>query len=184
KKKLELLFVPKKAPFQQTMKEKNIKLFVPRVFIVDDCKDLCNEYLSFIRCVADIEDLPLNLSRESLQQNNVLKIIQKNVVKNCLNLFGEIAEVYYVTGESRVDVEELLFLEALKKRYFEILFLVDHIDESAVQQLREYDVKKLVCVTKEEKKKQDDEKVAYESMTKKMKDIMGDNANKPFDSRQ
>ncbi|ETO02376.1 heat shock protein 90A, partial [Reticulomyxa filosa] len=191
----ELLFVPKKTPFQQTMKEKNIKLFVPRVFIVNDCKDLSTGYLSFIRCLEDIECLPLNLSRESLQQNNVLNIIQKNVVNKCLELFGEIAEnkadfinsqfdnlvellvEYFEDSKNRNKLADLLkyrsikFSEELKSlkecvsgenqknlccitgesRFlesmidFNVLFLVDYIDGSAIQQLLEYDGKKFVC---------------------------------------
>ncbi|ETO07705.1 hypothetical protein RFI_29685, partial [Reticulomyxa filosa] len=246
KKTHKLLFVPKKAPFEPTRKENNIKLFVPRVFIMDDCNDLCTKYLSLIRCVADIEGLTLKFSMESLQQNKILKVIQKNVLKKCLELFGEIAEnkanckvlyeqhkninlgvnedsknhnkladllkyhstkysgelrslkehvsiikenqkhLYYTTGESRANVEASTFLEALKKIYFEVLFLVDPIDEFAVQQLRECDRKKFICVIKEcfdlplteEEKKQEDEKVAYELLTKKIKEIMWYNVEK------
>jgi len=247
-----LIFVPKRAPFdmfEPSKKKNNIKLFVRRVFIMDDCKELCPEWLSFIRGVVDSEDLPLNISRESLQQNKILKLIQKNVVKKALEMFAELAEnkedyktfyeqfhkniklgihedsknrkkisellryqstktgekdyvslreyvermkedqkaIYYITGESKSQVEASPFLEKLRKRDLEVLYLVDPIDEYAVQQLREYDGKKLMCVTKEgldlgltedEKKAAEEEKAAFEGLCKKMKEILGDKVEK------
>merc|ERR1719326_999569 len=90
--------------------------------------------------------------------------------------------IYYITGESKATVENSPFLEALKKRDLEVLFLTDPIDEYAIQQLKDYNGKTLMCATKEgldlglseeEKKAAEEEKASYEELCKKVKDILG-----------
>merc|ERR1739848_688031 len=172
-----VLFVPKRAPFDQfepTKKKTNVKLYVRRVFITDSCEDLIPEYLSFVKGIVDSEDLPLNISREMLQRSQILKLgihedsqnraklaelMRYNSTKSgeemtslkeyVARMKEEQKDIYYITGESKKAVESAPFIEQLKKRGFEVLYLTDPIYEYAVQQLKEYDGKKLVAVTKE-----------------------------------
>ena len=92
-----LLYIPEKVPFDFFMADRKhgIRLFSRRVFIMEDCKELIPEYLRFVRGVVDAMDLNLNVSREILQQDKMVRNIRKNVIKNVLNHLAEMDQEKY-----------------------------------------------------------------------------------------
>jgi molecular chaperone HtpG len=243
-----LLYIPPRAPFDMfsggaSKKMNNIKLYVRKVLIMDESNDLLPEYLSFFKGVVDSDDLPLNVSREMLQQNNIMKVIKKNLVKKCIETMSELTQdaekwgkfyqqfskniklgymedqksrtkivellrfvssyddkltslkdyvsrmkenqkdIFYVTGEHIDSVKNMACIEKLKKKNYEVLFLIDPIDEYLVQHLHEYDSKRLVNCSKEgfaledteeEKKQKEEVKKEWDGVCKRITSILGD----------
>jgi molecular chaperone HtpG len=252
-----LLYVPKRSPINlydgQTKRKGMIKLYSRKVFITDDCEDLLPEYLKFIRGVIETEDIPLNISRETLQHNKILKLIGKNIVKKVFEMFVNIGEntenfrifyeqynkllklgiheegsannqgnknklasllryessksngdlvsfdeyienmsteqksIYYITAESVKALNDSPFLEKFKAKNYEVLYLIDPLDEYVSQQIKDYKDKKLVCISKEnvdldfnddEKKEFEQNKTDYKNVCDFIKSVLSDNVEK------
>jgi heat shock protein beta len=231
-----ILYIPSQAPHDMYdnyyQKSAQLRLYVRKVLITDEFEDLVPRYLNFLRGVVDSDDLPLNVSRETLQQHKVLKVMGKKLVRKALEMLRKLAtpkdkdddeeddddeekevedaeetdpyikfweafgkniklgiiedapnrsklqkllrfktnksgegyvsledyvenmpdyqkSIYYISGESIESVENSPFLEKLNKKNLEVLYLVDPIDEYAIQHVTEYDGKKLQSVSKE-----------------------------------
>ncbi|EDV44212.1 uncharacterized protein Dana_GF18871 [Drosophila ananassae] len=215
-----LLYVPKIQPSESFnrygTKSDNIKLYVRRVFITDEFNDMMPNYLNFIRGVVDSDDLPLNVSRETLQQHKLIKVIKKKLVRKVLDMLKKIDKeaylkfwkefstniklgvmedpsnrsrlakllrfqtsngkgvtslaeyvermkskqdhIYYIAGANRGEVEKSPFVERLLSKGYEVLYLVEAVDEYCISALPEFDGKKFQNVAKEGFKLNESEK--------------------------
>lgn len=233
---------------ERNKKNRNLKLYVKKVFITDDCEELVPEYLNFVKGIVDSNDLPLNVSREMLQQSSILKIIRKQIVKKCIETLSECADndndkfmkfykqysknlklgihedkknrnkliellrffsiknkehqislkeyvdnmkpnqkdIYYIIGESMKSIESSPFLEILQKKEYDVLLMTDPIDEYAMQQVKEYNGKKLADISKTDLKlddeisKEEKDKLnkEYDDLCKFIKTVLGDKIEK------
>jgi heat shock protein beta len=206
-----ILFVPKTAPgdtYTDSPSMDKIKLYVKRVFIADKIDDLMPKYLSFIFGIVDSDDLPLNVSRETLQQNKLIKVIRKKLVRKVLDMikkmdeteyeefwkqygvklkFGVIEDssnktriakllrfytsasedkpvslesylermktnqehIYFMGGQSKAEIKRSPFVEKLLKKGYEVVYLIEPIDEYAIQAMPDFEGKKFQNVAKD-----------------------------------
>lgn len=238
-----LYFIPTKKPWNYQMKdyEYGLNLYIKRVFIMDNCKELLPAWLRFVKGMVDSSDLSLNVSREILQQDRQVLAIRKNVVnkvlgtlKDMLNkerdayekFFAEFGntlkegipmepaqkekiaelllfrasssekfktldeyigamkenqkEIFFITGDRLEAVKNSPYLEKLQEKGYDVLFLIDPVDEWVTQELHEYKGKKLQSITKEgldldteeEKKQQAEERKGLEERFKPLVENM------------
>jgi heat shock protein beta len=256
-----ILFVPGMAPFEQQdmmARSKAIKLYVRRVFISDEFDDsLLPRYLTFVRGVVDSNDLPLNVSREILQESRVVRVMRKRLIRKTLDMLKEISKrenddyqtfweafgrnlklgviedtanrdalapllrfetsstkkgelrglseyvadmkegqknIYYVAADTREAAENSPFLEQLTKKGFEVLYLIDPIDEVAMTNLAQFEEKTLTDISKEdldlgeedeeEAKKSKELEEEYKTLTDWMKETLGEKVEKVAVSRR
>jgi molecular chaperone HtpG len=205
-----LLYVPKSAPYNMFDKNKisNIKLYVKKVLITDNCIDLYPEWMSFVKGVIDSQDLPLNASRELLQESKILKQIKKHIIKKSLEMVSDMSEeeykifyenynkniklginheedqikdklidllrfntsngsfisfknyienmkesqpgIYFITGDNIKTLENSAFIDKLKKLNYEIIYMIDAIDEYIIKKIFKYNNIKLINVARDD----------------------------------
>ncbi|GAA0477187.1 chaperone protein HtpG [Paractinoplanes deccanensis] len=206
-----LLFIPSRAPFDlfQRDSSRGLQLYVKRVFIMDDSRELIPDYLRFVKGVVDAADLSLNISREILQQDRHIQMIRRRLVKKVLSTIKDLLnnnpekyatfwrefgravkegllndqdnqkaildvatfastasqepttlaayiermkegqeEIYFLTGESRSQVENSPHMEAFREQGYEVLILTDPVDEIWVEAVPDYDGKKLQSIAR------------------------------------
>merc|ERR1712188_216485 len=143
------------------------------------------------------KNLKLGIHEDSANRPKLAKLLRYSSTKSgetvtslddyISRMPSEQEDIYYVTGESKKQVENSPFLERLKKKGYEVLYMIDPIDEYTVQQLKEYEGKKLVCATKEglkinesedEKKSFEEQKAATEGLCKLIKEVLDDKVEK------
>lgn len=230
-----VLFIPASQPSDSFNRygttTDNIKLYVRRVFITDEFQDMLPKYLGFIQGVVDSDDLPLNVSRETLQQHKLLKVIKKKLVRKALDMIKKLDkddmekfwkeystnvklgviedpanrtrlakllhfqtsyksgttttladyvsrmkpkqnQIFYIAGASRKEVESSPFVERLLKKGYEVLYLVEPVDEYCLSSLPEFEGKVFQNIAKEgfnlpeDQKKMDTLKTKFETLTK------------------
>ncbi|KAK9934898.1 hypothetical protein M0R45_022027 [Rubus argutus] len=222
-----VLYIPGMAPLNNediaNPKTKNIRLYVKRVFISDDFDgELFPRYLSFVKGVVDSNDLPLNVSREILQESRIVRIMRKRLVRKTFDMIQELSEsenkedykklwenfgrflklgciedtgnhkritpllrfytskseeeltslddyvenmpenqnaIYYLATDSLKSAKSAPFLEKLVQKDIEVLYLVEPIDEVAIQNLQTYKEKKFVDISKEDLELGDEDEV-------------------------
>ncbi|CAF0788960.1 unnamed protein product [Rotaria sp. Silwood1] len=242
-----ILYIPKTAPFDlfsnYNKKTDTIKLYVRRVFITDNFEEMMPKYLSFVRGVVDSDDLPLNVSRETLQQSKLLKVIKKKLVRKALDMIKKLSpedyvtfwkeygtniklgviddsanrtrlakllhftsslsddkqtslaeyiermkpkqeHIYFIAAMSLDEAKKSPFVERILKKGYEILYLIDPVDQYCLQSLPEYEGKRFQNVAKDgldldksdakqEKQKKHLEKL-YEPLLTWLKDKLSD----------
>nr|OQX98658.1 MAG: molecular chaperone HtpG [Erwiniaceae bacterium 4572_131] len=199
---ISLLYIPEKAAWDIWNRDNKhgLKLYVKRVYIMDNSQAFLPNYLRFIKGLIDSSDLPLNISREILQDNSITEKLRKSLIKKSLSMLEKLAQknnekyqifwkneqqekIYYITADSYSSANNSPHLELFKKNNIDVLLLSDRIDEWMMNYLSEFEGKKFQSIskedislnklTKEKKIKNKDVSTEMIEFLKKVKNILG-----------